>query len=154
MLTNLPTATLEQFGVGQEPETEARRIAGKLFDGAHSRGKLGQWWARLSGADLSLESLPGRAETARRTTRTISVPLEKIVGSEGRSEDFDANFNPLKAHNRERWISVAAARRTGITLPAVELVQIGPAYYVRDGHHRISVAKVMGQLDIEARIVN
>ena len=154
MLTNLQAATLEHFGTGREAYADARRIAGKLFDRAYSQGMWGQWWAKLSGQPNCLNTLPRRAEAAHRTVRTVFVPLEKIVGSEGRSDDFDANFYPLKLHNRERWISVAAARRTGVALPAVELVQVGNEYYVRDGHHRISVAKAMGQMEVEARIVN
>lgn len=154
MLTTLQTATIEHFGTGREAYADALRIAGKLFDRAHSRGQWGQWWAKLSGANVHLATLPRRAEAARRTTKTVFVPLEKIVGSEGRSEDFDAAFNPLSLHNRERWMSVAAARRTGVTLPAVDLVQVGDEYYVRDGHHRISVAKALGQVEVEARIVN
>ena len=107
------------------------------------------WSAELTGCK---PDPPVRS--ARRPAGTVVVPLDKIVGSEGRSEDFDRAFNPLKKHNRERWISVAAARWTGAVLPAVELVQAGEEYYVRDGHHRISVAKVMGQLEIDARIMN
>jgi hypothetical protein len=60
----------------------------------------------------------------------------------------------LKKHNCERWINIAVARDMGVVLPAVDLVQVGDVYYVRDGHHRISVAKAMEQLDIDARIVN
>ncbi len=80
--------------------------------------------------------------------------MDEIVGTERRSHDFDANFNPLNEQNLGRWINIAAARRTGVILPAVELVRVGDEYYVRDGHHRISVAKVMGQGEIDALIVN
>jgi hypothetical protein len=86
--------------------------------------------------------------------KTVVVPLSKIVGTEGRDEDFDADFHPLNAHDRERWISVAAARRMGIILPAVDLLRVGDEFYVRDGHHRISVARMMGQVEIDARIMN
>jgi len=154
MITNLQAATIEQFGTGKEAHAQARQIAGKLFDRAHGRGVRGQWWAKVTGKANELRSLTRQPEAARRTIGTVVVSLNRIVGTEGRSEDFDANFNPLKMHNRERWISVAAARRTGVVLPVVELVKSGNEYYVRDGHHRISVAKAMGQLEIEARVVN
>jgi hypothetical protein len=49
-----------------------------------------------------------------------------------------------------RWLRVAAARDQGKVLPPVVLVQVGDVYFVRDGHHRISVARALGQLDIEA----
>ena len=148
------TTTFENFGTKHDEQSEARRIAGKLFDQAYARGKRGKWIAKLTGKANELQSLSHRSEAARRAAGTVVVPLTKIVGSEGRSDDFDAAFNPLKKHNRERWIGVAAARWTGIVLPAVELVQIGDEYYVRDGHHRISVAKALGQLEIDARMVN
>jgi hypothetical protein len=82
----------------------------------------------------------------------VNVSLSKIVGSEGRVRDFDNTFHPLNDHTRDRWIGIAVARRNGVTLPPVELIQVGCAYYVRDGHHRISVARAAGQAEIEARI--
>jgi hypothetical protein len=48
---------------------------------------------------------------------------------------------------------VAAARRRGKSLPPVDLIQVGDAYFVRDGHHRISVARALGQQDIEAKVI-
>ena len=51
-----------------------------------------------------------------------------------------------------RWLGVAAARDHGKVLPPVVLVQVGGVYFVRDGHHRISVARALGQLDIEAEV--
>jgi hypothetical protein len=51
-----------------------------------------------------------------------------------------------------RWLRVAAARDQGKVLPPVVLVQVGDVYFVRDGHHRISVARALGQLDIEAEV--
>jgi hypothetical protein len=80
------------------------------------------------------------------------VPIAKIRGSEGRCDDFDADFRPLKSHNRDRWVSVALARSHDVALPPAELVQVNDAYFVRDGHHRISVAKLAGQLEIEAEV--
>ena len=80
------------------------------------------------------------------------MPLGQIVGSEGRGEDFDRDFNPTNEVNRKRWISVAACRLQGQALPLVELIQIGERYFVRDGHHRISVARALKQEYIEALV--
>lgn len=154
MLTTLQAATINHFGTGKETHAQARKIAGKLFDRAYGQGTRSRLWTKLTGKTRHLPALPRQPEASHRTIATVVVPLSKIVGSEGRSEDFDADFRPLKMHNRERWISVAAARQTGVVLPAVELLQSGDKYYVRDGHHRISVAKLMGQLEIDARVVN
>jgi hypothetical protein len=154
MLTNLQATMIDQFGVGKETSNHARQIAGKLFDKAHTCALRNHILAKLTGRTNDLQILSHQPAATRRTNRVITVSLSKIIGSESRSEDFDAGFNPLKQHNRERWIGIAVAHRTGVVLPAVELVRDGNEYYIRDGHHRISVAKAMGQLEIEARVVN
>lgn len=81
-----------------------------------------------------------------------AVRLSQIQGSgsQTRCYDFDANFRPLKVHNRSRWLGVATAWQLGKKLPPIQLIQVGEVYFVEDGHHRISVAKAMGQLEIEA----
>ena len=81
-----------------------------------------------------------------------TVPIEQIRGSEGRSDDFDRQFNPTHGRTAKRWISVYTAWLDGIALPAVELVQVGDSYYVRDGHHRISVARTLGLRYIDAQV--
>jgi hypothetical protein len=81
------------------------------------------------------------------------VPLSSIKGSEGRSSDFDCDFNPLHARTRDRWMSIAIARSQGDTLPLVELIQLGEDYFVRDGHHRISVAHAFSEEYIDAIVV-
>ncbi len=133
----------------------SRLQAVKCFNRAYSRGKLGQLWAKILGKDNHLKTLASQPVSTRRpTSHIVSVPIQQIKGSLGRSADFDVNFNPLQERSRSRWISVASAIQAGIPLPPVELVQVGDTYYVRDGHHRISVAKTMEQEAIEARIVN
>lgn len=154
MFTNLQSTTFSQLGIGQEPHVHVHQIAGRLFAQAYGLGIRNRLLAKLFGKTNELQTLSRRPTTTRRSNRIITVAISKIVGSESRSDDFDAEFNPLKEHNRERWIGIAVARQRGVVLPAVELVQAGNQYYIRDGHHRISVAKALGQLDIEAYIVN
>lgn len=81
------------------------------------------------------------------------VPLDRIVGSSGRYRDFDLSFLPLRRETDGRWLSVAHARRQGIDLPPPLLYQIGDAYFVEDGNHRISVAGASGQDSIEAQVI-
>ena len=81
-----------------------------------------------------------------------TVRLNQIRGSEGRTEDFDANFKPLQVRSKDHWVSIAKAQLTDQALPLVNLIQIGKTYYVRDGHHRISVAQALGQESIEADV--
>ncbi len=81
-----------------------------------------------------------------------TVPMTQIRGSDGRSHDFDAAFHPRQSHNREPWLRVATARLAGESMPPIKLVRVGDIYFVRDGHHRISVARSMGQRMIEAEV--
>lgn len=155
MNANLNLNSIAMSGAGLDSQTKARSIAAARFQRSLSEARRSRFWGRLAGRNNRLQTLdhtPSRA--GRRSARIEYIALDRIVGSEGRSEDFDAEFRPLKTHNQDRWIGIAAARRMGVALPPVELVQDGDRYYVRDGHHRISVAKAMGQLEIEARIVN
>lgn len=148
--------SLGYLASGKELQLESQRIALSLFNRARSNGLLRRWWGSLTGRSTALRvlaHLPVERQ-APHHNHVVFVSLSRIVGSESRSEDFDNRFNPLNPHNMERWLGIAAARRSGVALPPVELVRDGGEFYVRDGHHRISVAKALGQLDIEAVIMN
>lgn len=80
------------------------------------------------------------------------VPLDQIVGSQGRYADFDRHFRPRTAHTEERWKRVSRARRRNVELPPIELYKLGGVYFVADGNHRVSVARQAGQLDIQGRV--
>jgi hypothetical protein len=141
---------------GSGSEETLRRSAAARFDQAYVRARIGRFLSSLLGRANRLLHLGTTVSPARRRTArhagTRSVPIRRIKGSEGRSDDFDAAFRPLKTHNRDRWIGLAAAWERGVVLPPVELIQVGDAYYVRDGHHRISVARAFGQEQIDAEV--
>jgi hypothetical protein len=80
------------------------------------------------------------------------VPLDAIVGSVDRAVDFDRGFRPTSPRLRSRWERIAAAQRRGESMPPVSLFKIGDLYFVRDGHHRVSVAKSLGRRDIDAYV--
>jgi hypothetical protein len=80
------------------------------------------------------------------------VPLDAIVGTIDRAVDFDRGFRPTSARLRSRWERIAAAQRRGEALPPVSLYKVGDLYFVRDGHHRVSVAKSLGRDDIDAYV--
>jgi hypothetical protein len=69
------------------------------------------------------------------------VPLDKIVGSEGRSREFDRAFYPRADRSKDRWLRIDQAHYDGVTLPPVDLIKVGQIYFVRDGNHRVSVAR-------------
>jgi hypothetical protein len=80
------------------------------------------------------------------------VPIAAIVGTVDRERDFDRHFRPTSARVRGRWEEIAAAMRRGDALPPVDLIKIGEIYFVRDGHHRVSVACALGHTDIDAYV--
>ena len=81
-----------------------------------------------------------------------TVPLSRIVGSMERADDFDRTFLPRRRDSADRWLRVARAYADGLPLPPVQLYEVGGDYFVKDGHHRVSVARVNGQGFIEAEV--
>jgi hypothetical protein len=73
------------------------------------------------------------------------IPLDAIKGTTepNRAAQFDEDFRPAKL-TRGRWQSVWLAFHRGATLPPISVVQFGDVYAIRDGHHRVSVAKALG----------
>ncbi|HET8562631.1 MAG TPA: transcriptional regulator, partial [Candidatus Binatia bacterium] len=122
-----------------------------------TKALLGRIYAFLTGRSRNL--LDFATEVSKRKIRSQhyagsrTVPINRIKGSEGRSGDFDCDFNPRHTHTRARWLSVAVARSRGDTLPLVELIQLEDHYFVRDWHHRISVARTFGEEYIDAKII-
>jgi hypothetical protein len=82
------------------------------------------------------------------------VPIKLIVGSEGRYRDFNKYFLPRSEFLRSRWERVDRAQIKDIPLPAIELYEIGGAYFVRDGNHRVSVARSQGVEEIDAEVIS
>jgi len=127
-----------------------------LYRRVRTRARWARLWSMLTGRSHSLLQLSAVEADCRVRSRhwagTRTVPIRHIRGSEGRCGDFDADFRPLQEHSRDRWVGIATARERGRTLPPVELVQIGDLYFVRNGHHRISVGRAMGQEHIEAEV--
>ena len=82
------------------------------------------------------------------------VPTKLILGSEGRYRDFNKYFLPRSEFLRARWERVDRAYIKDILLPAIQLYEIGGAYFVRDGNHRVSVAKSQGIEHIDAEVIS
>ena len=139
-----------------ENNPELIRRMGRLeYQRARQHGRLNQFWGRLTGRPSHLRRLTSRAQpfsAGGRFDGLQTVCVRCIQGSEGRSQAFDPSFNPVGEDSEGRWVNVFSAWKTGQELPPVELIRVGDAYYVRDGHHRVSVARVMGQEYIEAAV--
>jgi hypothetical protein len=126
---------------------------------ARRRATLGAMVARLRGEpdDVRLvlpyeEVVSALGYVSEHDAGQHVVPLDAIVGTVDRGRDFDRRFRPTTGRVRSRWEHIAAAMRRGEAMPPVDLVRVGQIYFVRDGHHRISVARALGRTDIDARI--
>ena len=82
------------------------------------------------------------------------VPIKKIVGSEGRYNDFDNHFLPRSNELKQRWMNVDEAHLSDVVLPPIQLYELGGLYFVRDGNHRVSVAKAQGVEFIDAEVTS
>jgi hypothetical protein len=127
-------------------------------DFAHARLKA--FWNRilsiLSGQPTTLLSYDDVKEKLHiggpiyRGVRTVEV--KKIIGSLNRYHQFDRAFLPLEDQIANRWQNIDRAFYQDINLPPVVLYKIGEVYFVVDGHHRVSVAREQGQLNIDAEV--
>ena len=82
------------------------------------------------------------------------VPIDRIIGSEGRYNDFNKAFLPRHEYIRNRWQSIDRAHISDVILPPIKLYEIGGVYFVRDGNHRVSVARHQGVLAIDAEVTS
>lgn len=130
--------------------------AEQLFQQSYRQGQWSAIRSKLTGKPNGLlrttdpkaaESMAGRYDKGVQV-----VPIDQIRGSENRTGDFDRDFNPRQKWTRQRWINIAMASIKGITLPPVKLTKIGETYFVQDGHHRISVARALGQTYVDAEV--
>ncbi len=102
---------------------------------------------------LSYEEVRQKLHLREKGAPTLEdIPLDKIVGSVGRYKDFTRTFLPLEEHLKERWVRVDALARGQRGFPPIEVYKVGDVYFVRDGNHRISVARQLGAPTIEAYV--
>ncbi|MEN6530560.1 MAG: hypothetical protein ABFD17_02095 [Anaerolineaceae bacterium] len=128
------------------------------FRRARSKAAMQRFWAGIRGRSLDLlpyDEISTKLRAVSRTDRGIKqVPLKDIIGSVNRIQDFDRNFLPLRDDDIYRWAGVKTAMTSPLAkgVPPVSLYQIGDAYFVLDGNHRVSIAKEMGMETIEAYV--
>jgi hypothetical protein len=132
-----------------------RVVARQRFRQARRQAELQQLTARITGRDTRLLSFDDvRMELRQRSPlyRGVQeVSLDSIVGSVGRYKAFTREFLPLTDSLEERWVGVDTLAVTK-GWPPIELYQVGNVYFVKDGNHRVSVAKQMELATIEAHV--
>jgi hypothetical protein len=126
---------------------------------ARRRGQLARVLAflRREPDDVNLilpfdEVVHALGQVGRRALGVQTIPLASIVGTVDRGRDFDRAFRPASAALRARWERIAEAPRRGDPVPPIDVLRVGEAHFVRDGHHRVSVARALGEDVIDARV--
>ena len=135
-----------------------RNLAGDDFSRAKTRALLSRIGHALGPAKdrlLPFEEVRRLLKPIRESYEGVkAVPIDRIVGSEGRYRDFNRHFLPKHERLRERWVSIDLAHYSDIELPPVRLYELGGLYFVRDGNHRVSVAAQRGQTHIDAEVTS
>jgi nucleotide-binding universal stress UspA family protein len=138
------------------PGTLVYNSAVEDFKRARRTAAMQQMMARLTGksADLLayddvchyLKSSDGVKQGVR------EIPLDAIVGSVGRYQDFTRTFWPKNDSDEERWVRVKTAVNDMVGMPPIDVYQVGDVYFVIDGNHRVSIARQLGSDSITARV--
>ena len=142
------------------PDTGSPRAdAQSDFARARRRRALALLSARLRGEpdDVAMilpfeEVVEALGRTGERALGLGTIDVDAIVGTVDRTREFDRDFRPTTPRLRERWERIAAAQRRGEALPPIDVYRVGELHFVRDGHHRVSVARAHGLKTIEAYV--
>jgi hypothetical protein len=123
------------------------------FERALREARLARLAGWLSGRASGSGPLPVLGEaTIARGTRQELVPIDRIVGSVEPMMCFDRQFRPTSQLPRERFVRIDADVRSGRGMDPVELYHCDGRYYVEDGHHRVAVARALGERQVWATV--
>ena len=125
------------------------------FNRARQQAVMQQLLARLRGDGHDLLPFKEIQQNLHPTGETVDhgtqeIPLNKIVGSVSRYKDFTGSFLPKHDADQGRWAELRAAMDDMVGVPPIEVYQIGDAYFVQDGNHRVSIARSIGSKTITA----
>jgi nucleotide-binding universal stress UspA family protein len=140
----------------QNPTSTRSSTAIHDFQQARRQAALKDILARLTGKStglLSYEDVRAKLRAEHATPKGLkNIPLDAIIGSVGRYTDFTRDFLPRQNVIEDRWVRLKIAASERRDLPPIEVYQIGEAYFVLDGNHRVSVARQMGATHIDAYV--
>jgi hypothetical protein len=130
--------------------------AERAFEHVHQRARIESFLRKLTGRRLHLLSFREVQERLQlhlsRELGVREISLDKIVGSVGKPDAFTPTFLPRYAHLKERWKRVYAGAQSMLGLPPIEVYQVGDVYFIKDGHHRVSVARHLGATTMTADV--
>lgn len=152
MFNSLHKNLEQQMGKADSIDPRAANIFDKAYRNPNANG-LGKLFQKENKPLLVLEDVLKNERLGNRHYRgSAAVDVNQIQGTLDRDGDFDRDFRPIQRQTEIRWQKVATAMLRGIDLPPVELVKVGEIYFVKDGHHRISVSKFLGYRYVDAII--
>lgn len=124
------------------------------FQRAQRRAAFGSLFDRIVGRPVGLRSYEDVRKTAgamvAKDRRLADVCLDRVLGSIERPEDYTSGFLPRLSGDEDRWVRVRLAVDADEGVPPLDLIEVDGAYYVRDGHHRVSVLKRLGVTSFES----
>lgn len=133
--------------------------AGNDFLRARRRQAMARLAQRLRGEpdDVNLilpfdDVVAALGRQGERRLGLCGIRLDSVVGTVDSRRDFDRRFRPTSSRVRERWERIAVAQRRGEPIPPIEVYRVGDLHFVRDGHHRVSVAMAAGRTTIDAYV--
>jgi nucleotide-binding universal stress UspA family protein len=131
-------------------------LAKQEFQRARQRARMQELAAQLTGKSVDLlvyDEVRRRLNAVEGATHERkNIPLAAIIGSVGRYSDFNRQFLPLRDGDGERWARVKVVMEDLSGLPPIDVYQVGEAYFVVDGNHRVSIARQLGTTEIEAYV--
>lgn len=127
------------------------------YERAHNKALVNDLRAAIARRDnrlMSFHDFRSRINPEGESYRGMQeVPISQIVGSMDRYQDFDRTFLPKKKHTRSRWKNIDKAYYQDVRLPPIQLYKVGDVYFVKDGNHRVSVARERGVEFIDAEVI-
>jgi hypothetical protein len=139
-----------------EFDSQSRYAAIQDFRRARNQAVVKDLFARLTGEStqlLSYDEVLSRLRIQGSSDSGLKeIPLDSIIGSVGRYNDFTRDFLPREAVSQNRWARIMELTSSTVGLPPIDVYQIGDAYFVKDGNHRVSVARATGAKSIQAYV--
>jgi len=129
----------------RRPEAEAEERFARAARGRRRPG---------AGLELVDDSAAPLASAQRRELGVLLISIDSITGTteESKARLFDRRFRPDRSC-APRWKALWMAEARGLELPPISVYRIGGRHILRDGHHRVSVARDHGRTEVEAEVV-
>ena len=113
---------------------------------------------RLESGDVDVmlsfdEVVDALGRVGERDLGMVSTAIDTIVGTVDRRKEFDREFRPTSSRARSRFERIAEASRRGVSMPPIDVYRVGELHFVRDGHHRVAVARAQGRDRLDAHVV-